>query len=107
MSHQMMIMLSDEEYQALNDVAARAGKPLETFVHEVLTPHIQQTTSAQQHLSGRAFMEQLYREGKIMNLPTRQPLTPAEEAERARLAQKLGQGKPLSEIVIEERRPKA
>jgi hypothetical protein len=56
-------------------------------------------------LTGREFMEQLYRDGTILNIPTWEPLTEEEEAERARLAQVFVGGKPLSEIVIEGRGP--
>src|SRR3989442_1666033 len=52
-------------------------------------------------LTGREFMEQLYRDGTILNIPTWEPLTEEEEAERARLAQVFAGGKPLSQIVIE------
>jgi len=56
-------------------------------------------------LSRQEFIEQLYREGTILNIPTRKPLTEEEETERARLSQALEGGKPLSEIVIEGRGP--
>jgi hypothetical protein len=52
-------------------------------------------------------MEHLYRTGIVSNLPIRQPLSAEETAERKRLAQKIGQGQPLSEIVIKERGPRA
>jgi hypothetical protein len=90
-----MLVLTNEEYQALSVAASKAGKPLDTFVHDVPAPHVQPAPPGQQPISGRAFMEHLCREGTIMNLPARQPLTSAEEVERERLAQKLGQGKPL------------
>ena len=47
----------------------------------------------------------LYREEVIENLPTDEPDTPEEEAERQRLARLFGQGKPASEMVIEDRGP--
>jgi len=56
-------------------------------------------------LTEREFVEQLYREGTILNIPTRKPLTEEEEARRTRLAQATGGGKPVSEIVIEGRGP--
>ena len=56
-------------------------------------------------LTEQEFMEQLYREGTILNIPTWEPLTEEEEAERARLAQVFAGGKPLSQIVIEDRGP--
>src|SRR5438445_388717 len=56
-------------------------------------------------LTRQEFLEQLYREGTILNIPTWEPLTEEEEAERARLAQVFAGGKPLSQIVIEDRGP--
>ncbi len=54
-------------------------------------------------LTGREFLEQLYREGKLLNLPNPQPLSPEEQAERERLAQVLAGGKSMSEIISEGR----
>ena len=54
-------------------------------------------------LTGYAFMEQLYREGKLLNLPKPQPLSPEEQAERERLAQLFAGGKFMSEIINEGR----
>ncbi len=51
------------------------------------------------------FEEKLYREGLIENIPTRQPLTPEEQAEQERLSQVFAGGKPMSEMVIEDRGP--
>jgi len=56
-------------------------------------------------LTGRAFMEQLYREGKLLNLPHPQPLSSKEQAERERLAQVFAGGKSMSEIINEGRGP--
>jgi hypothetical protein len=56
-------------------------------------------------LTRQEFLEKLYREGKILNIPTREPLTEEEEARRTRLAQATAGGKPVSEIVIEGRGP--
>ncbi len=56
-------------------------------------------------LTGRDFMEQLYREGKLLNLPKAQPLSSEEQAERERLARLFTGGKPMSEIIIEGRGP--
>jgi len=56
-------------------------------------------------LTGREFVEKLYREGKVLNIPTWKPLTEEEEARRTQLAQACTGGKPLSEIVIEGRGP--
>jgi hypothetical protein len=48
----------------------------------------------------------LYREGVAENIPTNEPDTPDEMVERERLAQLFGQGKPASEIVIDDRGPR-
>jgi hypothetical protein len=56
-------------------------------------------------LTEQELMEQLYREGVILNIPTWEPLTEEAEAERARLAQVFAGGKSLSQIVIEDRGP--
>jgi hypothetical protein len=48
----------------------------------------------------------LYREQITENIPTDEPDTPEEAAERERLAQLFGQGKPASEIVIDDRGPR-
>ena len=45
----------------------------------------------------------LHREGVIQNIPSGEPDTPEEAAERERLAKLFGEGKPVSEIVIEDR----
>ena len=45
----------------------------------------------------------LHREGAIQNIPSGEPDTPDETAERERLAKLFGEGKPVSEIVIEDR----
>ncbi len=50
-------------------------------------------------------MEQQYREGKTLNIPTRRRLTQEEQAERERLAKLFAGGKPISEMVIEDRGP--
>jgi hypothetical protein len=48
----------------------------------------------------------LYSEHIIENRPRNVPDTPEEAAERGRLANRLGQGKPASEIIIEDRGPR-
>lgn len=50
--------------------------------------------------------EFLHREGITENIPTNEPDTPEEAAERERLARLFGQGKPVSEIVIDDRGPR-
>jgi len=64
-----------------------------------------ETYSATHLLTGREFVEKLYREGKVLNIPTWKPLTEEEKAKRAQLAQAFAGKKPLSETVIEGRGP--
>lgn len=56
-------------------------------------------------LTSHEFMKQQYHNGSLLNLPTRQPWSEEEKAERARLAQIFSGGKPASEMVIEDRGP--
>jgi len=75
---------------------------------ECLLEEIKEKEQGMNHpcpLAGQELMEKLYREGVIENIPTREPLTEEEKAERARLAQVFAGGKPASEIVIEDRGP--
>jgi hypothetical protein len=97
-------------------VAQRAGH-MEGMIPVQATPStVQQTTTSVplgkstvgtwpvvRLLTGREFMKQLYREGKLLNLPNPQPLSPEEQAERERLAQLLAGGKSMSEIISEGR----
>lgn len=64
-----------------------------------------QTCPVNRPLTGREFVEKLYREGKVLNIPTWKPLTEEEKAKRDQLAQATAGGKPVSEIVIEGRGP--
>jgi site-specific recombinase XerD len=105
MAYKMIVTLTDAEYDALSAEAEKSGKPLESFLHELLTQHVQLSASETRHLSSREIQEYLYREGLIEHIPTGQADTPQEEAERKRLAQLFGQGKLASEMVIEDRGP--
>jgi hypothetical protein len=105
MAYQMTITLSDDEYAALSAESARTGKPVEEIVHETLVPHLSQPQQ-KQPMSEEEFTQYLYRKGIIMNIPTNEPLSPEEVTEREQIAQRLAAGKPLSEIVIEDRGPK-
>ncbi len=73
---------------------------------EKMKQRLRGSTLVTHPLPGREFMKQQYREGKLLNLPKRQPLTEEEKAERARLAQVFAGGKPMSEMVIEDRGPR-
>ena len=105
MAYQMTVTVTDQEYAALTAVAEKSGKQAEALLHEILIQHLQPSLATKHPLTAREFEEILYREGLIENIPTRQPLTPEEKAERERLAQVFAGGKPASEMVIEDRGP--
>ena len=91
MAHQ--ILLSEDDYAALRKVSAQRGEPIERLVHEAIAAHYAAGAPAKQIGS--------------YQYPTGEPLTQAEQAELARLAQELGSEKPwLSDMVIEDRGPR-
>lgn len=102
----MTLTLSDDEYAALAHDAERRGVPIESVVHELIASRMGASPPSGSTITSRQFLEKLYREGKVANLPTRQPLTADEEAARERLAQKLAGGMPASEMAIEDRGPR-
>lgn len=109
MAQQIIVNLSDDEYAALEAEAYQQGIPLQTYVHAKLKPHTLPSVKNQPPtppLTQEEFLAKLYREGKITHIPTGEADTPEEEAERARLAKLLGQGKPVSEMIIEDRGPR-
>lgn len=99
MAYQMTLTLTEQEYTALAAEAAKSGKKPEMLLHDMIASQLKCP------LTGREFEEKLYREGLIENIPTRQPLTSEEQAERERLGQLFAGGKPMSEMVIEDRGP--
>ena len=104
MEYQITVHLTDQEYSALVAEATRSGKQPETILHELMSERFQ-TSSITKPLTSHEFMEQQYREGKLLNIPLRRPWTPQERALREQLGRELSKGKPLSEIVIEDRGP--
>ena len=59
------------------------------------------STLAREH---QAVIQALRQDGLLAEAPAGSPIPPVSAEERAHLAQKLSQGRPLSEVVIEERR---
>lgn len=107
MSYQVNVTLTDEEYTALSLESAQSGKRLEDVLHEVLHQHIRPSVSKQTHeLTRRDIQSYLYEEGITAYLPTDEPSTTEDDAERRHLAHLFGQGKPVSEMVIEDRGPR-
>lgn len=109
MAYQMSVTLTDEEYAELSAEATRSGKPVETLVHDILTQRLHTYSSPShrmQPMTSRAFTEQQYRDGKVLTLPTHEPLTTSETSERERRAQSLKGGTPASDMVSEDRGPR-
>lgn len=86
------ITLSEEDYAALAAASAQTGEPIERLLHEAIAAHYESQPPTRQVASYR--------------YPTGEPDTPEEEEEDDILAVSLGPGKPLSEIVIEDRGPR-
>lgn len=106
MAHQMIVILTDEEYAELVAQAAQSGKPVESLARDLLSQSLNASTSASQPQFSSQFALRQYQEGKILNLPTRAPSTAEEAADRERRARLLSGGKPASEMVIEDRGPR-
>lgn len=100
MTYQMTVTLTEQEYASLAAAAAQEGKSPEILLHELI-----QQLSSSASFSPRAFEKVLYEEGLIEHIPVRQPETPQEQAEREYLGQVFANvgGKPMSEMVIEDR----
>jgi hypothetical protein len=104
MTHEMTLTLTDQEYETLVAEAAKNGKKPEALLYDMIQ-RLEPSLAAKRRLTEEGFMEKLYREGKILNIPNRRPLTQEEQAERERLGQVFSGGKPMSEMVIEDRGP--
>src|SRR5258708_14347115 len=105
MAYQMTVTLTDQEYAALTAEANKRGTRPEEVLHEIMAQHLPSTTPSKRPLTDQEFMEKLYREGKVLNRPRPRPLMPEEQAERERIAQVFAGGKPMSEMIIEDRGP--
>ena len=104
MAYQMTVTLTEQEYQLLAAEAAKKGKEPETLLRDMIQ-HLQPPQQTKRPMTDQEFMEKLYREGEILNLSTPQLLTPEEQAEQERLRKLFATGKPLSEMIIEDRGP--
>ncbi|HLJ80444.1 MAG TPA: hypothetical protein VKT52_03085 [Ktedonobacterales bacterium] len=106
MAHQVSLMLTDEEYAELQTEAEKSGKPVEAVVHDMLAQRLRAASEPARAMTSREFTERQYREGKVLNLPTREPLTAHEAGERERRARLLMGGTSASEMLIEDRGPR-
>lgn len=104
MAHQMIMTLTDEEYQKLVTTATRNGTTLETLLRELIE-RLPFLSKEQQALTERELAEKLYREGKLTMLATPYTLTAEDKAERARLARVFASDKLASDMIIGDRGP--
>ncbi len=104
MAHEMTLTLTDQEYETLVAEAAKNGKKPEALLYDMIQ-RLRPSPQVKHPLTADEFEEKLYREGKILNIPTRRHLTQEEKAERERLGRVFSGGKPMSEMVIEDRGP--
>lgn len=105
MSYQVKFTLTDEEYTALTSESVQSGKPLEDLLHEVLSQHIRPSSTQPYSLTRRDIQSYLYEEGITEYIPTDE-VDKEDEAERQYLAHLFGQGKPVSDMAIEDRGPR-
>lgn len=103
MAYQTTVTLTDAEYAAFSAEAAKSGKSLELFLHEILLHHIRPSTADMQIPSRQDIQDYLYRAGITEHIPTNELDAQEEARMRKYLADLFGQGKPVSEIVIEDR----
>lgn len=105
MTHELKLVLTEEEYTALTIEAANHGQQPEALIHEIMTEHMQSSKPRTRIPNSKEIQNYLYREGIIEYVPTGELETQTEAIEREHLAQLFGQGKPVSEMVIEDRGP--
>ncbi|HCI78554.1 MAG TPA: hypothetical protein DHW02_02560 [Ktedonobacter sp.] len=109
MEDQLLIALTPDEQAALESKAAQSGKEIEAILHEILARGLALPVSEEsvnQPMTSQEFLEQQYREGKILNIATREPMTPEEEAELERLGRLFADdNKMISDEAIEDRGP--
>ena len=104
MAYQMTVTLSDQEYQDLAAEASRRGEAPEKLLRDLIR-NLPSDSATNYTMTGRELAEKLYREGKLVSLATKRPLTPEELAERDRLARLFASDKLVSDMVREDRGP--
>jgi hypothetical protein len=106
MVRQVTVTLSESEYARLSAEAGRRGEAPESLLQRTVSAHIGPDRSGGvmgQPPSKAVILEHLYRAGVITAVPSPEPVSPEQAAERERLAQLFGQGRPVSELIIEDR----
>jgi hypothetical protein len=98
------ITLTDDEYAALAAAAAKRGQPIEALVHEALAERY--ASAGRAPTQADPLIAYMLRMGHISQAPTGAADTPAERAERERLAASIGPGKLASEMALDDRGPR-
>ena len=111
MAHQVNITLTGEEYNLFSAEAIEEDAKLERLLYEMLIQRLPiMLPFPNRPASAHETERYLYQTGVIEHIPTHEPDTPEEAAERKRLADLFGQvgpdGKTVSEMVIEDRGPR-
>lgn len=111
MSHPITINLTDAEYVALTQEAEETGEEIKDILHELIDQvqarQFRLTYTPDHPLSKHELAVYLYKEGVITHIPEGEPRSDEDETERKRLGDLFGQagGKPVSEMIIEDRGP--
>ncbi|HEY7976226.1 MAG TPA: hypothetical protein VID72_12840 [Ktedonobacterales bacterium] len=102
------ITLTDEEYAALAAVAAERGQPIEALVHEALAERYARRDAEGATTPPQAdpLVAYMLRIGHIRQASTGAADTPAERAERARLAASVAPGELASDMTLDDRGPR-
>ncbi len=106
MAHQMTLTLTDEEYAKLAAQAAQNDTSIESLARDILSRSLIAPAHTSYPDSASQFTQRQYQEGKILNLPTRAPLTTEDVANREQRARLLSGGKSAAEMVSEDRGPR-
>jgi hypothetical protein len=98
--------LNDQDYEILAAEAVRSGsgKQPEEFLYDIIQ-RLQSPSQMMPPMTLRELVEKQYLEGKITHMPTGEPPTEEEREALEQSAQWFAGGKPLSEIIIEDRGP--
>jgi hypothetical protein len=108
MADEKAIHLTEKQFTAFTILAQRTDRTVEDLVNEAIDAHIKRG-----HLSNKInhprtdqeIAEQLFEEGFFESIPRRETLPKEEEEELEHLGTLFGQGKLLSEIIIEDQGP--
>jgi len=100
------VTVNEAEYAVVAAEAVMRGTLLELLLHGGVVQRIQPSALEMPSLDSREIAAYLYREGIIEHIPTSETESDETAAERKRLAHLFGQGKPISEMVIEDRGPR-